>query len=72
MKLNNLITHKKAEIQNQLLRVFKLWEGSKYNRHFGERPADTAVVIFIYINVNEALDRCSPTNAEMIKLFSEK
>ena len=50
---------------------FKLWEGFK-QLTFGERPADTAALIFIYIVVNEALNRCFPTNAEMIKLFSEK
>ena len=49
---------------------FKLWEGFK-QLTFGERPADAAVVFFIYIESNEALNRFSLTNAATIKLFSE-
>jgi len=47
---------------------FKLWEGFKQST-YGERPADTAAVFFIYIELNEALNRFSLTNAATIKLF---
>jgi len=47
---------------------FKLWEGFKQST-FGERPADTAVVVFVCIELNEALNRFSLTNAATIKLF---
>lgn len=48
---------------------FMLWEGFKQST-FGERPADTADVVFICIELNEALNRFSLTNAATIKLFS--
>ena len=48
---------------------YKLWEGFKQST-FGERPADTAVVVFICIELNDAFNRFSLTNAATNKLFS--
>ena len=71
MKTKKILWIRKQKFKTSFFE-FLSYRKAPNNRHFGERPADTAALIFIYIVVNEALNRCFPTNAEIIKLFSER
>ena len=71
MKTKKVLWIRKQKFKTSFFE-FLSYRKAPNNRHFGERPADTAAEVFIYIEVNEALNMCSPTNAETINSFLKK